>query len=191
VRTRLRFQDGLEVGDAQLSGVFNRLGGFYVAPGRSSGDAEYAACEWNALLLSWLVSLRCPVLNRPRPVSGLGGYRSLGAWRHLAYQAGLRIVPWIQSDVSDSVKQGWGNDVGRQRTVFAVAGRSVAGDDEGWDEATEAGCARLSRLAGDAVLAVQFACPPGQDPLFYWATQQGDLRLGGHPLLDLLARELT
>lgn len=192
VRTRLRFQDGLEVDDTQVRGVVNRLSGFSVPPaGVSSGDGEYAACERNALLLSWLVSLRCPVLNRPSPASGPGGYRSLGAWRHLAQRAGLRILPLIQSAVSDAAEDGWENDASRRRTVFVVAGRMVAGGDEGWDEATERGCARLSGPAGRAVLAVQFTCLPRRDPLFCSATRQGDLRLGGSPLLDLVADELT
>jgi hypothetical protein len=175
-----RFQDGVEVDDTQVRGVVNRLGGFSVPPaGVSSGDGEYAACERNALLLSWLVSLRCPVLNRPSPIGGVGGYRSLDGWRYLAQRTGLRILPLIQSsDVPEPTGDGWGGDAGWQRTVFAVAGRMVVGDDEGWDEATKEGCARLSWLVGDAVLAVQFVCLPGRAPLFYSATQQGDLRLG-------------
>src|SRR5262245_29194761 len=119
VRTRLCFPDGVEVGDAELRGVLNRLGGLYL-PGGSSGDGEYAACEWNALVLSWLVSLRCPVLSRPSPIGGLGGYRSLGEWRRLARRAGLRIAPLTQSDVSASVEGGWGADAGRSQTVFVV-----------------------------------------------------------------------
>jgi hypothetical protein len=191
VRTRLRFQDGVEVDDTQVRGVVNRLSGFSVPPaGVSSDDGEYSACEGNALLLSWLVSLRCPVLNRPSPASGPGGYRSLGAWRHLAQRAGLRILPLIQSEVSDPAEDGWGG-AGEQRTVFVVAGRVVSGGEGGWDEAMEKGCARLSQLAGHAVLAVRFTCLPQRDPLFCSATQQGDLRLGGSPLLDLLADELT
>jgi hypothetical protein len=195
-RTRLRFSDGLAVDDTQLRGVVNRLSGFSVPPaGVSAGDSEYAACERNALLLSWLVSLRCPVLNRPSPASGPGGYRSVSAWRQLAHRAGLRILPLIQSDVSEPGENGSEGDAGRQRTVFAVAGHFVpGGDGDGdgdWDEAMEAGCARLSRLAGHAVLAIQFACRPGRAPLFCSATQQGDLRLGGSPLLDLLADVLT
>jgi hypothetical protein len=196
VRTRLRFQDGLEVDDTQLRAVVNRLSGFSVPPaGVSPVDSEYAACERSALLLSWLVSLRCPVLNRPSPASGPGGYRSLGAWRHLAQRAGLRILPLVQSDVSDVTGNGTGDgregDADGQRTVFVVAGRLVAGGDGDWDEATEQGCARLSQLSGQGMLAMQFTCLPQRDPLFCSATQQGDLRWGGSPLLDLLADELA
>jgi hypothetical protein len=191
-RTRLRFSDGLTVDDTQLRGVINRLSGVFVPPaGVSAGDSEYAACERNALLLSWLVSLQCPVLNRPNPASGPGGYRSLGAWRQLAQRAGLRILPLIQSDISNPAENGSEDDAGHQRTVFVVAGHLVTDGDGDWDEATEAGCARLSRLAGQAVLAIQFTCLPEQAPLFCSATQQGDLRLGGPPLLDLLADALT
>jgi hypothetical protein len=195
VRTRLCFPDGVEVDDTQVRGVVNRLSGLFVPPaGVSSVDGEYAACERHALVLSWLVSLRCRVLNRPSPVGGVGGYRSVGGWRYLAQRAGLRIVPLVQSsEVSDGAGDGWGADAGGQQTVFVVAGRLVAGGDGGGggDEVMEAGCARLSRWVGDAVLAVQFTCLPGQGLAFCGATQQGDLRLGGSPLLDLLAGELT
>jgi hypothetical protein len=161
---------------------------------RVCGSAAWVRCGWSAGR-SWSrgpPGTTCPVLNRPSPIGGLGGYRSLGGWRHLAQRAGLRILPLLQSsEVSDSAQDGWGADAGLQRTVFTVAGHMVSDGDGDWDEATEAGCARLSQLVGDAVLAVQFICPPGQGPQFCWATQQGDLRLGGSPLLDLLASELT
>ena len=194
VRTRLRLPDGVEVQETQLRGVVNRLSGFYLPPAgvASSGDGDYAACERNALLLSWLVSLRCPVFNRPSPIGGLGGYRSLGGWRHLAHRAGLRLLPLIQSsDRPEEAGDGWGTGAGQHCTVFVVAGQVIADGDEQWDQATKAGCARLAQLVGPGVLAVQFVCPGGQDPLFCWATQQGDLRLGGSPLLDILASELT
>ena len=190
VCTWLRFADGTELADTQLRGVLNRLGGFYQPPGQSSDDGEYAACEWNALVLSWLAFLPSPVLNRPSADGGLGGYRSLGGWRHLAHRAGLPIVPLSQSNLSESVEGGWDADVGKPLTVFAVAGDVVAGCDGGGDAAIEAGCARLSRLVGDAVLAVHFTDLPGQGMAFCWATQQADLRLGGSELLDLLAGRL-
>jgi hypothetical protein len=190
VRTRLRFADGVELGDTQLRGVLNRLGGFYQPPGQSSGDGDYAACEWNALVLSWLAFLRCPVLNRPSPDGGLGGYRSLDRWRHLAQRAELPIVPLIQTNPSESGEGGRDAEAGRPLTVFVVAGDVVAGCDGGGDAAIQAGCARLSRLVGDAVLAVHFTYLPGPGPVFCWATQQADLRLGGCALLDLLAGRL-
>jgi hypothetical protein len=191
VCTRLRFADGDELGDIQLQGVLNRLGGFYQPPGELSGDGEYAACEWNALVLSWLAFLPCPVLNRPSPDGGLGGYRSPGGWRYLAHRAGLPIAPLIQSNLSPEwVEGGWDAEAGRSLTVFVVAGDVVAGCDGSGDAAIEAGCARLSRLAGDAVLAVHFTDLPGQGMAFCWATQQPDLRLGDSALLDLLAGRL-
>jgi len=191
VCTRLRFADGAELDDTQLRGVLNRLGGFYQPPGQSSGDGEYAACEWNALVLSWLAFLSCPVLNRPSPDGGLGGYRSLATWRHLAHRAGLPIVPLIQSNLSAELVEGrYDAEAGGSLTVFVVAGDIVAGCDGSEDAAIQAGCARLSRLVGDAVLAVHLTYLPGRGLAFCWATQQADLRPGGFALLDLLAGRL-
>lgn len=55
------------------------------------GDSEYAAMEMYALVLSWLHSLSCPVLNRPSP-RGLGAHdQSFSIWLAIAARSGLPV----------------------------------------------------------------------------------------------------
>ncbi len=173
VRTRLQLRDGTEVVDADLRGVLNRLTGRYVPPlPVCAEDAEYAACEYHALLLSWLTSLPCPVLNRPGPVGMAAGNRSPMQWRREAQRVGLPLAP--------------PHECGTSQTVFAVAGR-LAGDNHG-NGITTTGCARLSRSLGATIIAIELSAGPR--PTFRSATQLPDLRSGGPALLDVIAEEL-
>jgi hypothetical protein len=51
-----------------------------------------------------------------------------------------------------------------------------------------AGCLALARIANTPLLGIEFTV--GQSPAFVSATPMPDLRLGGEPLLDELARTL-
>jgi hypothetical protein len=89
----LVFSDGRRVTADGLWAVLNRLrevrpAHFYVS---APEDLEYALMETHALWLSWLHSLRCPVLNRPTPQGLSGSGRSHVEWLCLAYRAGLPI----------------------------------------------------------------------------------------------------
>lgn len=92
-RTRIRLANGEVIGDPRPMAVFNRLRfvtavQFDVA---ATADREYATMELHALLLSWLASLRCPVVNRPSP-RGLGGDdRTTLEWLRIASRAGLPV----------------------------------------------------------------------------------------------------
>jgi hypothetical protein len=55
-------------------------------------DREYVAAEMDAFLASWLMRLRCPVLNRPVATSLMGPNRSRERWLLLGAGAGLRPV---------------------------------------------------------------------------------------------------
>src|SRR5262245_50641677 len=56
-------------------------------------DRRYAAAEMQAFLLAWLMSLECPVLNRPTP-SNLGGPSwSVAQWVRRARRLGLAARP--------------------------------------------------------------------------------------------------
>jgi hypothetical protein len=173
VRTRLQLRDGTEVVDTDLRGVLNRLTGRYVPPSPvCAEDADYAACEYNALLLSWLTSLPCPVLNRPGPVGMAAGNRSPMQWRREAQRVGLPPAPPDECSMS--------------HTVFAVAGQ-LAGDNHGNNAITTA-CARLSRSLGATIIAIELSAGPR--PGFRYATQLPDLRSGGPALLDVIVEEL-
>lgn len=91
VETNLRLSDSDTVSSHQISVVFNRVRHVPVPHFESSSkaDRDYAAAEIHALVLSWLSSVNCPVVNRAS-VRGLGGAnRSLAEWLLLAGRAGL------------------------------------------------------------------------------------------------------
>lgn len=93
VRTRIHLANGEVVGDPEPVAVFNRLR-FATAiqfDEAATADREYATMELHALLLSWLASLPCPVVNRPSP-RGLGGDdRTTLEWLRIASRAGLPV----------------------------------------------------------------------------------------------------
>jgi hypothetical protein len=86
--------DGERVACSEITGVITRF------PAVQSGellqieesDRAYVASEMTAFLASWLVRLRCPVLNRPSPSSLMGPNFSVERWRVLARRAGLSAL---------------------------------------------------------------------------------------------------
>ena len=90
VRTELRWSDG-GISSDSISAVFNRLR-FVSVPHfleAETADREYAVMEMHALLLSWLASLECVVINRPNPRSLGGALRGPAEWLLLAGRTGL------------------------------------------------------------------------------------------------------
>jgi hypothetical protein len=87
----VRLHDGSTLSSDGPDVVFNRLQHVrmehYAAA--KPADREYALMEMFALMVSWLTSLPCPVLDRAAP-DGLGGRpRSPIGWQILAGRAGL------------------------------------------------------------------------------------------------------
>jgi hypothetical protein len=108
-------------------------------------DREYVAAEMNAFLLSWLTSLRCPVLNRATATSLMGPNLSHERWLMLAARAGVSIAgARVQ-----------GADVERPRVAGVV---TVVGDRWVGDAAPSLGNAavRVARAAGVALCTVRF-----------------------------------
>jgi hypothetical protein len=90
--TTLRFAGESRIDSEEIEVVFNRLD--YVAAShfaRSAEDHTYAVAEMSALLLSWLASLRCPVINKPSSRGLAGARRGLTEWMMLALKAGLPV----------------------------------------------------------------------------------------------------
>lgn len=92
IRTEIGLADGSTI-EGEWGLLFNRLQQLELPHfgGADPMDRDYAAAEMQALLLSWLHSLSCPVIN-PASAQGLGGARRTHAqWLQLAQQAGLPI----------------------------------------------------------------------------------------------------
>jgi hypothetical protein len=59
-------------------------------------DRAYVAAEMNAFLISWLSTLKCPVLNQPTPTYLLGPAWRSQQWVYAAAQLGIRVRPILQ-----------------------------------------------------------------------------------------------
>lgn len=91
IHTRLRLRDGRSFSSDDIKAVFNRLrflNGAHFGT-FDTRDREYAVGEMFALMLSWLTSLKCPVVN-PTGVRGFSfSNRTFLEWLKLAGEVGL------------------------------------------------------------------------------------------------------
>lgn len=86
---------GVSIALDQITGVLTRLPSIFeqellhIIP----EDRAYVAAEMNAFLISWLSSLKCPVLNRPTPTYLLGPAWRPEQWVYAAAQLGIPVRP--------------------------------------------------------------------------------------------------
>jgi hypothetical protein len=128
----------------------------------SAADREYVAAEMNAFLVSWLSSLECPVLNRPKGVCLCGPNWSPAQWVHAAAAAGIAVKP-ARAKAGTSGAKGPGS---QSVTEVVVVGELCFGAANG----TQAEAAkRLAQISRTPFLAVRFASAKGSQ-LFLSAT---------------------
>ena len=186
--------DGTCIRNDDLRGVLNRI---QHVPSRSlllirHRDRDYVQEELRSFFLSWLHALPRPMLNRPTPQGLSGSWRHASEWLCLASRAGLPTASYRQS--SHDLSQGWTVDTrvvpsgSPVRTVLIVDGQVESSSAPA--QIVE-GCQRLGALSKTALLGAEFTVGPGDRWAFVGATTHPDLRLGGEPFLDLLARALT
>jgi len=147
-RTRLALVDRLDIVDEQIAGVLNRLTLVRESmfPSLPERDRDYAAEEVTALLCAWLLSLPCPVFNRPSP-GALVDYRRPAEWRLLAGTAGLAAAPWRRSTaVAEDAEPSPSH-------AALVAGDAVVGD---VPESVAGGLLQLSALTGIELFEASF-----------------------------------
>lgn len=91
VGTELTLADGRRLQSDRMRLVFQRIQQLDIPQFARSkpNDREYAVTEMQALLLSWLAGLPCPVVNRAGPRGLCGADRSRLEWMKLAENAGL------------------------------------------------------------------------------------------------------
>lgn len=192
--TNVTLPCGTRINTLQLAGVLNRVASLpfaSLAPVHPS-DRLYVAHELQALFLSWLHGLAVPVLNRPTSFGLSGRLRHVSEWIWLATKAGLPNRGYRQT--SREQPREWGAhvrtaDAGTQLITLLVAGDCVIGPPVPTE--IRAGCLRLSRLCGTALLGVEFAVGSDQRWAFAGVSTKPDLRLGGDPLLDALAATMN
>jgi hypothetical protein len=188
----IRLADGRSIRDADVRGVFNRL---VFAPSESlllihPVDRDYVQQELHSFFLSWLHALPRPMINRPSPTGLSGQWRHISEWIYLAARAGLPAPYYRQSsrDFTDGLGvAGRLPTAGPVHTVISIGGTLVGAP---VPPSIGDGCRRLAGLAGTALLGVEFTMGPDGEWTFAGATPRPDLRLGGEPLLDALARAL-
>jgi hypothetical protein len=130
-------------------------------------DRAFVAAEMSAFLLSWLSTLKCPVINRPTSTSLSGpGWRP-EQWTHYAAKCGLRIRPALRRVPDDTTSV---LACPSEVTVTLVAEKSS----EPIDETLMRGALRLAAIADVELLTLRFS-GSGSDALF----------LGAHAVPDL------
>ena len=138
-------------------------------------DRRYAVAEMQAFLLAWLMSLKCPVLNRPSPSNLAGPLWSSAQWVQRARRLALAARPVKQHAVyTPGAASATECRVAANATFVDVVGDRaflVGGRSPGADEAPLAEAAiALARDAGVEMLRVYFEPSSDQTPVFLEAS---------------------
>ena len=105
VSSQVRLHDGRLLGGSSLNLVINRIRFLPAVRGApTSADDLYLGEEWRAVLVAWLRTLHCPVLNPPRAASLSGPVLTPVMWRSIAAAHDIPCAPW-RSDHDDDPGQ--------------------------------------------------------------------------------------
>lgn len=192
VSISITLPDGRLIDSKSIRGVINRLIAVPPMQMAHSPDGEYATQEFAALFLSWMNALPEPLFNRPTPQGLCGQWRHVSEWMWLASKAGLPVVAYSQTSedqINEALVERRLFPTGTPtRTIIVLNGRACGPD---VPAAIREGCARLSELAGTALLGLEFAFDQNNNWIFAAASPMPDLRYGGEELLDQLASTLS
>jgi hypothetical protein len=188
---KVTLADGRVLCGSKIKGVVNRLAGPPPIRVRWPNETEqaYVQGEMHALYLSWLHGLSCVMINRPSP-SCLGGrYLRTSEWLCMAAKAGLKTAPFLQTDADTHVEMyALPMPDGAVRQSVIVAGDCVL---PAWMPVNvKAGCAQLAQEAGVGLMGAELYLDESGEWRFAGATSAPDLRAGGLPLLECMAKML-
>jgi hypothetical protein len=188
-KTSVAFQlrDGTSIAGESISGVLNRLSRIpdSWAAGFIENDRAYVREEMWSFHLSWLASLRCPVINRPTPQGLSGAWRHAAQWAVLASRAGFSVPVYRQCG-KDPIQRGYGPLMPRAahaRTVV-VLDREVFG--AAMPEGCRLSCVSLARQAEVRMLGIDLVLAKNGEATFVKAHILPDLRIGGSALVERL-----
>jgi hypothetical protein len=141
-------------------------------------DKQYVAAEMNAFLLSWLSSLRCPVVNRPSPLGLAGPNLRPEAWTLLAARENIPVRPVLRGS------SGYQADDVPRLDVVTVVGEQCFGH---VDFVMQRQAQSLAKAAGVELLTLAFDCGASDAP-FIWAEPWADVKIPGveNAILNLL-----
>jgi hypothetical protein len=185
----IQLRDGRRLVGDDTRGVLNRLSYLPNALLQQIGgsDRDYALQEMYALYLSWLHSLKGPVVNPATPQDLCGNWRHPSMWMVLAGRAGLPCVSYRLSSDDDPTLTWQVHPTPAPMTAF-VAGHDVVAPT--LPAELREGCRRMASLADVKLLGVEFA-PDGKDGWqFTGASVMPDLIAGGDALIDALIEAL-
>jgi hypothetical protein len=184
--------DGRIIDNRSVKGVVNRLTHVPLHHLAGAPDFEYAQQEYTALFMSWLQALPSPIFNGVQSQSLSGAWRHVSEWVWMAAQSGLPTASYSQSsqDEVDETKQLRRIlPDGTPTTMVITLGNRVFGPNLPPHIADA--CKALALLSQTPMLGIELTVGRPQGPwTFAGATSMPDLRLGGEPLLNELARQL-
>jgi hypothetical protein len=192
-RFTVTLADGRVINNRYVNGVVNRITHVPLQHLAGTPDFEYAQQEYTALFMSWLKALPSPIFNGVQALGLSGAWHHVSEWLWLAAQAGLPTPLYQQSshDDIDEMKQ-LRRIVpeGTPTTMVITLGDHVFGPNLP-PEISKA-CKELARLADTPLLGIELAIDSAADQswTFAGATSMPDLRIGGEPFLNELARQL-
>lgn len=176
---------GRRIDSRHITGAINRISHIppQALPLSDPDDREYANAEQHAFFLSWLASIRAPVLNPPAP-RGLGGsWRPPSEWFWLAHQAGLPCEPFRMSSRQPG-DGAWRPPPWTGPSAITVGTEMV---DTGITDELRQGCINLAFLSNTPLLGVQFRHHRDGTLLFAGANPRPQLELAGTAVIDALA----
>jgi hypothetical protein len=137
-----------------IDGVITRLPWVsqWDLPDIQACEQDYVAAEINAFLLAWLVSLRCPVLNRPSAQCLSGpGWRPQ-KWVSKAFEVGIPARP-VHQHVAFPARPAVAATEPHDAVTLTVVGSTVVG---AADAALKRHARRLAAAANVQLLCVRF-----------------------------------
>lgn len=184
--------DGRIIDNRYVSGVVNRLTHVPLQHLNGAPDFEYATQEYTAMFMSWLQALPSPIFNAPHGHGLSGAWRHVSEWVWLAAQAGLPAPPYRQTshdEIDEATQLRRIVPDGTPTTMAITLGDQVFGP--ALPPRISAACRELARISQTPLLGIELTIgPPHGLWTFAGATPMPDLRLGGEPLLNELARQL-
>lgn len=147
---------GRVVSVEEISGVFVRWPGVFAQELTqiAAADRNYVAGEMLAFLVSWLSSLRCPVINRPTPLNLTGPAWRLEQWTYAAAQQGIPVRP-VHRHITINFDNG-AEDLHPNPATVTVVGERCFGT---VDEQLRKQARRLAEAAGVPLLKISFSGP--------------------------------
>ncbi len=184
--------DGRVINNRYVNGVVNRLTHVPLQHLAGAPDYEYAMQEYTALFMSWLKALPSPVFNAVQSQGLSGAWRHVSEWVWMAAQAGLPTASYQQSsqdEIDETLQLRRIVPDGTPTMMVITLGDRVFG--QSVPPRVSKACTELARISQTPLLGIELTV--GQSHglwTFAGATPMPDLRLGGEPLLNELARQL-